>query len=55
MFVFVRAADAAKLIERGVLEIVLLDHQAAGNVVLDRDHSLHLLVGKLAARLLLIR
>ncbi len=46
----VRAAEAAELFERGIFKIVLLNHQAAGNVVLDRDQPVHLLVGKLAAR-----
>ena len=32
-----------------VLEIVLLDHQAVGYVVLDRQQPLHLPLGNLAA------
>ena len=35
---FVRAADAVKLIERGALEIVLHDHQAA-DLMVSKSHG----------------
>lgn len=41
-----RAAVAAELIERSVLEIVLLDRQTAGDVFSDRHQPLQLLGGE---------
>ncbi len=40
---FVRLPEAAELVERHVVEIVLLDAQAAGDVVLDRIEPLPLI------------